>query len=99
METVSLSSYFTTTEESKFNCKKMLRVAKDMKQNEVNTAVLMIISMARGKIPVTKDLDGKYILLLLDKWSCVIPASKDRFYVLAISILIKSEAVLEQKGQ
>ena len=57
-----------------------------MKQKEVNPAVLIIMSMAN--ITVTMCLDGKIYFIILDKWSCVIPASKGRFYVLALSIPI-----------
>ena len=59
VETVSLLPYFTNTEKSKLNFKEILRVANDMKQNEVNTSVLLIMSMAKREIPITMCFDGK----------------------------------------
>ena len=59
VETVSLLPYFTNTEKGKFNFKEILRVANDMKQNEVHTSVLLIMSMAKREIPITMCLDGK----------------------------------------
>ena len=101
VETVFLLPYFTNTEKSKFNFKEILSGANDIKQNEVNTSVLLIMSMAKRDIRITMCLDGKKKIskLLLDKCSSVIPVYKCRFSVIAISILIKSEAVLGQTSQ